>query len=357
MRLILCLLTAALFASPAAAQEALTRALAEAIAASPTPAIIRMEQADWAQARIDDPDQGADAVDERVGQLRRSAARDRTIRQGRIAPADLSRRCLDTGLLNCTVDDSGSLAMPDGDAIWFQRQAGFTEDEGTSTAMVVLVPDGETLRPVFWLAGALGVLSLETWRPEDTGETYVALPAYGQGTGSHWLGTMFRWNGADRPPTEIEVRSWVDDLNAGHLPTGLGVWKGPRVHWDWLSAESPLWQESDANCCATGGEVFVELMIEDDMVKVRHVAVEDRMLTVAQGTDPDILYWLSRQQHCRVLTTREPYDEAQRVQMAADIARFDCDAIDRQEATLRATHAENVSILALLDRAKAAPVQ
>lgn len=353
MRLIACVFAACLIAVPAAAQDAVNAAYEAALAESPTPSLLRASQAAWLSEWTEYPDSRADLEEIRLTELRALTARDRTIRAGRLAIADLDSACLNTTMMACEVTDSGSLPMPDGTPLYFQMQQGATEEEGTGTAILIMAAEGATLTPVFWLAGPLGVSNPEIHRPEeDGGPTYVALPAYGQGTGSHWMGSMFRWNGAGAAPTEIDARTWLDRLDE-RLPEGLQVWKGPAFHWDWLSAESPLWQESDANCCATGGEVFVELKVEDEAIAIVNVSVQDAVLTVAGEIEPEVLSWVSRRLHCESWQAREPYDGADRAVIAGRLDTLNCATLDADEATLRAAYADNGSILALLNRAKA----
>jgi hypothetical protein len=334
------------------AQDAVNAAYEAALAETPTPSVLREAQAGWLAQWTEYVDERADLEAFRLGELERSAVRDRAIRTTRLAAVDLNRVCVDTGKDGCTVENSGALILEDDTTLYYQVQAGSTEDEGMGSAMIVLKPDGEQLVPIFWLTGPMGVLALETYRADGEGTTYVALPAYGQGTGRHWMGSMFRWNGPDAAPTEIDVHSWLDALGS-QLPEGLGVWKGPIFHWDWLSAESALWQDSDGNCCPSGGVVSVELKIEGDALAIANVAVDDAILNVAMGVEPEVLSWVSRREHCEHWQGEEPYDDDRRTQIAAAVQRLRCDALDTDEAALRAAYAENTSTLALLNRAKA----
>lgn len=358
MRLIACLLAACLVSSPVVAQEAVTGAYRAALAETPTPTLLRLAQEDWLKQWSQYPDERAGMEEMRLGELRALAARDRAIRADRRLASSLASDCIDTRLLNCAVDQSGSLTLADGTPVWFQQQSGFTEEDGSSTAMVVLQAEGDRLKPIFWLAGPVGVLPVETLRgAQDQGDgTYVVLPAYGQGTGSQWVGTMFRWNGPSVAPTEIDVQSWLNTLPE-RLPEGLGVWKGPRFYWAWMSAQSPLWQDSDANCCATGGEVFFDLAIEGDVLSVSGMTVRDAILSVAASVEPEVLGWVSRYSHCAHWTGEEPADDARRAEIEAAVVRLRCDALDTDEAALRAAFADRDGVSALLNRARAADQQ
>ena len=355
MRFIATVIAACLIAAPVRAQDAVNAAYEAALAETPTPALLRLAQEGWTKGWTDYPDERAEMERSRLEELRGILAQDRAIRGDRLSIADLATVCVKTGFADCEIENSGSLTLAEGSAIWFQQQTGHTEEDGTGTAMVVLTAEGDLLKPVFWLAGQIGVMPLETYRDADgerEGATYVAVPAYGQGTGNQWAGSMFRWNGATTPPTEIDAQSWLTDLD-GRLPEGLGVWKGPEFHWAWLSAESPLWQDDDANCCATGGRVQIDLKIEGDALAVREVFVEDTILSVALNVEPEVLGWVSRRQHCAHWQGEEPYDDARRAEISASLERLNCAALDADEAGLRAAYAEDSATLALLNRAKA----
>lgn len=355
MRFLATVIVACLFGTPVLAQDAVNSAYEAALAETPTPALLRMSQEDWTKWWTEYPDERADMEQSRLEELQGILARDRSIRADRLPIANLATVCVKTGLKNCDIENSGSLTLAEGSMIWFQQQTGHTDEDGTSTAMVVLTAEGDRLKPVFWLAGQIGVMPLETYRNTD-GEredpTYVVVPAYGQGTSNQWVGSMFRWNGANEAPTEIDAQSWLIALHEA-LPEGLGVWKGPQFHWAWLSAESPLWQDSDANCCATGGEVYVGMKIEGDALVSDNVTVDDAILNVAMTVEPEVLNWVSRREHCEHWQGEEPYDDARRAEITVNVERLKCAALDAEEASLRTAYAENTATLSLLNRAKA----
>lgn len=353
MRLFAVTVAAYLLATPVLAQDAVNAAYREALAETPTPTLLRLSQEDWSKWWTEAPDDREGLEEQRLGELQTMAARDRSIRADRLAPADLARVCVKTLLQNCEIYHSGSMTLADGSTLWFQQQSGHTDEDGMGTAMVVMQAEGERLKPIFWLAGPIGVMPLETYRSEDTENApiYVAVPAYGQGTGNQWVGSMFHWNGPNAAPTEIDAQSWLIALD-GALPEGLGVRKGPEFHWGWLAAESPLWQDDDANCCATGGRVFIDLQVEGDALKATMVSVEDAVLNVAGQVDPDVLVWVSRRRHCNDWQAVTPYDDGHRATIATNIETLQCATLDADEAVVRAAHADEPSTLALLNRAK-----
>lgn len=351
------LLVAGLLAPAANAQDAVEQAYRRALEVTPTPASLRREQADWQAQWTEYSDERAELERYRVAELDMAALRHTTVRSARPSLATLPLTCVDTGLSGCVVEGTGTLVMPEGTTLHFQTQSGSSEEFGVSEAVVILQPDGEALRPIMWLFGPLGVLdpAIHTGYGED-GEmraqgTYVALPGYGQGTGRHWMGVVFRWNGADMAPTEVDAQSWLTDLAEG-LPPGLSVWKGPGFQWDALIAHSPLWQDTDGNCCPTGGEVVVDLKVEGDRLVLGTVSVTDAVLTVAQSVDPAVLEWLARQQQCQYWAGEEPYDAERASQIDEAVSRLRCATVEGDEATLRTRFVGNETVLALFDRAR-----
>ncbi len=91
------------------------------------------------------------------------------------------------------------------------------------------------------------------------------------GTGNLNAGAYFLWrNGGWRP---LDAQAWITDLQR-RLPRGLSVRKGPWPDLDAMTFDSPLWKEGDANCCPSGGVVYVELGIEGDRLVIRSLKVE-----------------------------------------------------------------------------------
>lgn len=351
------MLVAGLMAQGAKAQDAVEQAYRRALEVTPTPATLQREQQEWQAQWTQYSDERAELERYRLAELEMAAVRHETIRSARPSLSTLPRTCVDTGLSGCVVDRTGTLVMPEGATLHFQTQSGSSEEFGISEAVVILQPDGEALIPVMWLFGQLGVLdpAIHTGHGED-GEmraegTYVALPGYGQGTGSQWMGVLFRWNGTGRAPTEIDAQSWLSDL-AERLPPGLSVWKGPGFEWGSLIAHSPLWQDTDGNCCSTGGEVVVDLKVEGDRLVLGNVSVTDAVLTVAQSVDPAVLEWLARQQQCQYWAGEEPYDAERAGQIEEATSRLRCAMVDSDEETLRTRFAGNESVLAMFERAR-----
>lgn len=142
-----------------------------------------------------------------------------------------------------------------------------------STAVVILAdPAGE--------AGASPLLSFRndgmigvSWfvDPEVVENGYgkiLVIPERLTGTGAgtdarYLIWTRGRWK-------RIESDSWRRDLQA-RLPDRHGIRKGIPVDIRNMRFESPLWRDGDANCCPTGGNVRVELIIRDGRLEIGNI--------------------------------------------------------------------------------------
>jgi uncharacterized protein YecT (DUF1311 family) len=76
---------------------------------------------------------------------------------------------------------------------------------------------------------------------------------------------------------EIDVVSWLDDLPP-RLPKGWGAWKGIYPNYKTFTAETPLWQDGDGNCCPTAGRAVIRLGLND-----RRLVIED--VKIFKGAD------------------------------------------------------------------------
>ena len=56
---------------------------------------------------------------------------------------------------------------------------------------------------------------------------------------------------------------WVSELEP-YLPEGHGVWKGVWLDYETLTGWTPVWRDDDANCCPTGGTLWMRLDITGD---------------------------------------------------------------------------------------------
>ena len=154
------------------------------------------------------------------------------------------------------------------DARCTTRKALTDSMDGAILILAQAQPDGP-LRVVLRHA-VEGGLPGDTAIYRNDGGLILDVPVYLAGTGRfNGSGYFIREGGRWEP---IDFKSWQRDL-ARRLPKGLGVWKGPWPDLRKLSFDSPLWQDSDANCCPTGGAVHADLGLENRRLFIRELSV------------------------------------------------------------------------------------
>jgi hypothetical protein len=107
----------------------------------------------------------------------------------------------------------------------------------------------------------------------------LLVPGHESGTGNLNREQLFVWREYDW--RKADTASWLADLTnrlpaglTNRLPAGLKVWKGVYPDYTTMMAETPLWQEGDANACPTGGRAKIILGWRADRVVLRSVRVE-----------------------------------------------------------------------------------
>lgn len=249
--------------------ETLERAYRDALAVSPAPRALearwRLFQEDLAGAPDEDT---AELVADMTVSLRQLGARDASLRALRLEREALFAGCIDMGLLDCR-SRTGEGVLASGVPIYSQIQQGHTEEDGTISAHVVLLPRQGRLVPLVWTAGAARYEAPAIFSHEDV--AYIALPGIFAGSGEHNADAL--WAVSDDLGTrEIDVWSWTEDVGA-HLPVGFDIRKGVDFDWPRLQASTALWQPRDANCCPTGGRALIRFAIENERLIVRGVRV------------------------------------------------------------------------------------
>lgn len=339
-------------AGSAAAQDRVDAAYRAALAASPTPTGLAIEQAQWVRTRDEAAPADRDDLDaERIVMLRARTERDRAAGAARPTPAELARTCAPLGLDGCRAGQGGWLRRGDGSMLFWQRQSGSTDTDGVSEAMVLLVPEPDgRLKPVGWTYGGF-------YQPpvllEEDGKAWVAVPGVWPGSGSHNADVVFLWtHDAGTPLTQIDTLTWSDDLDA-RLPKGLEVWKGVRIDYAALYATTPLWRPDDANCCAAGGSAGLSFSLEDDRLVLDEVSVKDPLLDLAVTTPTDVFDYAGRMFGC-IHFGGEPRGDAERsAQIDQALADLRCDAIEADGAALKTKYADKPDLLAALARIEA----
>ncbi|WP_270938866.1 hypothetical protein, partial [Falsiroseomonas oryzae] len=193
-------------------------------------------------------------------------------------PATLEARCLGAVLRDCRVTAAGLAASEDGRTrVLWQAQLGFTERDGVRAGIVLLAEARGGWRLLGW--------SFEGHRydapriVEGEGPRLLHLPGLGGGSGTANADLFYRL-GAEGWQ-EVEAESWREALPA-HLPPGLEVWQAVTYDAAEMTARTPLWRESDGNCCPSGGSASFDLRIEGNAVVLAAVQLD----TIARAQRP-----------------------------------------------------------------------
>lgn len=346
-------------AAPAAAQQAVERAEAAYLASTPLPMDARDQAREWrAWWRETDPSDRPAMEAERLAELELATARDRQL-AGHVTDFDsLATQCPPLGPDACRVEAAGVLMLradpeagePARSLYWQQLRTGGGEDMPRAAVILYTPRSDGRLAARSWVQTA--VVHEPPVLTEGYGDLYVAIPGYHDGTGRMNADVLFRWTrGADRPFTQIDVTSWKTDL-AGRLPPGLEVWKGVGYRWPALMAETSLWQVDDANCCPTGGDAWVALVVEGDRLGIEDLQVNDPVIAAALTTPPDIFAWASRRLNCDHWLGEDAYDAERGAQIEAAVSDLQCDRLEADEAALVDRYADDAASLALIARVK-----
>lgn len=331
------------------AQDGVDVAYRAALAASPTPRALEAEQILWASDRAAAAASERGHMDEgRIEDLRARLALDRAAGTARPTLAQLLARCLPLGLDGCSAE-GGWLRRGDGALLFWQSQRGSTDEDGLTGAFVLLTGDADgPLVPAAWGRG--GFYGAPVLLQDEAG-TWVAVPGYYGGSGSHNADVVFRWTeDAARRLAQIDNTSWRDDL-ARRLPAGLEVWKGVQIQYEYMGATTPLWQPDDGNCCATGGSAQLSFSLQGDRLILDDVRVQDRAIEVASSVDPDVLDWVGRVRMCEHWGGEYSDEAERRAQIQQALRTLRCDAVDADGAALKARFADDRDTSALLIRA------
>jgi hypothetical protein len=181
----------------------------------------------------------------------------------------IGEKCLAKWLsMNCAVPMAGILRDRDGTRILWQLQSGASEEDGTG--MGAMLWDASSPNPPQLIGWSFEGVYMEVPRYQaERGLLWV--PGSMVGTGSHNADILFQRQGGKW--VEIDLGSWQADL-AKRLPKGLGVWHGVDYDLTSLAAQTELWRDEDANCCATGGRANLEFEIVGATLKLKGISAQ-----------------------------------------------------------------------------------
>ena len=163
---------------------------------------------------------------------------------------------------------SGILRGEGGVRILWQLQSGASESDGGGMGVMLWdasVPGAP--RPIGWTFEGVWMQAPRYDRQNHL--LWVAGTRAGTGDGNADL--LYQKQG-DRW-VEIELESWRDDLDK-RLPKGLGAWHGVAYDFGGMGADTELWRDKDANCCATGGRATIGFRIEGSALKLDTLQVQ-----------------------------------------------------------------------------------
>jgi len=101
------------------------------------------------------------------------------------------------------------------------------------------------------------------------------LPGYMHGTGNFSAEAVLVEQAGAWHQLDIGA---IDSGLTAHVPRGRGIWKGIYPDWRHMTVDSPLWKESDGNCCPTGGTVRATLRRDGLRILVDHVVYDPKPL-------------------------------------------------------------------------------
>lgn len=170
--------------------------------------------------------------------------------------AALGSKCLAKWLhMGCRVTASGILRGEDGTRILWQRQSGASDVDGIGNGILLWDTSGPGApKPIGW---SFEGVNYESPRLTDDGKLWVPGSMAGSGGGNADLLYVKR----DGNWVEIETTSWRATLE-DRLPKGFSAWQGIEYDFSGMGGTSPLWRDSDANCCATGGTLVLRFSIK-----------------------------------------------------------------------------------------------
>lgn len=170
--------------------------------------------------------------------------------------------------MGCTVPAAGILRGADGTRIVWQLQSGSSEEDGIGMGVML------------WDATRAGAPRPIGWTFEGA---YMEAPRFSSENQLLWVSGRMAGTGDGNADilyqkqvgkwVEIDTGSWQDDL-AKRLPKGFGAWHGVDYDLANLGAETELWKEGDANCCATGGRATLDFEIAGNTLKLKAVSAQ-----------------------------------------------------------------------------------
>jgi uncharacterized protein len=251
--------------------NAMGNEFAAALTVVPRPVALRAEQREWLAQRRDKAGTAEvlrNLYTHREEELRNAAETARNLRE-LVFSGDLKQSCVPLRRESnekCRVEETGAM----GGGVSYQLQGYYDGELRVCGGAVILARAGSGgLRPLVWDTGDTTHYVKPRFIAAPVGRL-LDLAASMEGTGNFSVGSLYRETGGRWQ--EIDVESWLGDLRK-LLPKGLAINKGVYPDWAKMTADTPLWSETDGNCCPTGGSVHVILALRGDRVVIRDARV------------------------------------------------------------------------------------
>lgn len=188
----------------------------------------------------------------------------------------LGDECLQSELKTCTVVAAGYVAPRDTSRLAYQIQSGVDEYDGMAGGVVVFVETDGAWEP---LASDFSGVWYQLPRLSEADQTLFHVPGVTAGTGSFNADLLFEYVKDSNEWRQVDIGGWLATIG-DKLPKGLDIWKGVsydfgETYWGQYVARTSLWQETDANCCPSGGSAVIHFTVEDGALKAGDVEYEE----------------------------------------------------------------------------------
>lgn len=185
------------------------------------------------------------------------------------------KECLYRTETDCRVMANGTLfGEDDGPEIAWQKVK-LTGDMGRAEMVMLFANDGAEVS-LIGSGQSDGYFKSPELIDAGDGRWLLHVPGVSAGTGRMNDDLLYARDG-NGPWRRIDVESWRDDIGR-FLPSGFGLWKGVDYGFAAMLAHSAVWRDSDANCCPTGGDAYLQFAIENDTLVLTDLSFEERPL-------------------------------------------------------------------------------
>lgn len=196
------------------------------------------------------------------------------------ASAQTASTCWHSALSDCEVTAEGIIPTHfDATAIRFQIQSGYSTEYGAGGALIVEQSvDGSWQSLIEDYRGHTYAFPVEAIFDQHL----LHFAGVGSGTAAPNADVLLQFVHADDESghwQQVDIDSWKTTL-LQYLPRHTDATHGVNYDfgdnfWPGMHAQTPLWRDTDANCCPSGGYAFIHFSIEDAVLSVTSVDVTE----------------------------------------------------------------------------------